>query len=127
MIRSYAVVVYGAMINIQLRSNAIILRDERKWFKDNCTRKLQGWISECDRLVEFILQDSVYQPLSLQEREDIVKAFDFSKLQRVWGRKLMAYRRISGHRGHFYNPASAYVPQDGWYTNYCERGRYLGR
>ncbi|KAJ3004821.1 hypothetical protein NUW54_g4631 [Trametes sanguinea] len=38
-----------------------------------------------DALEEFLVKGGVYQPLSLQERADIVKAFGFS------------------HRGHFYN------------------------
>ncbi|KAL4242825.1 hypothetical protein ABKN59_011535 [Abortiporus biennis] len=61
-------------------------QEERKWFSENCRSKVDAWSQECDKLKEFLLNlDGTYQPLSLQEREDIVKAFDFS------------------HRGHFYN------------------------
>jgi len=61
------------------------LRDERQWFKDNCGRKVERWREECTELEKVMLSDKFYQPLSLQERADIVKAFGFS------------------HRGHFYN------------------------
>jgi len=61
------------------------LQAERLWFRQNCQQKLHKWLEECDNLVKYIREDKVYQPLSLQEREDIVKAFGFS------------------HRGHFYN------------------------
>ncbi|KAH9934852.1 uncharacterized protein B0H18DRAFT_1114692 [Fomitopsis serialis] len=61
------------------------LRDEREWFKDNCGRKVERWREECTELEKVMLSDKFYQPLSLQERADIVKAFGFT------------------HRGHFYN------------------------
>lgn len=53
------------------------LRDERIWFKDNCGRKVERWREECAELEKAMLSDKFYQPLSLQEREDIVKAFGF--------------------------------------------------
>ncbi|KAI0043384.1 hypothetical protein FA95DRAFT_405685 [Auriscalpium vulgare] len=62
-----------------------VLMEERTWFSENCREKAQKYIEEYDNLAEHILHDSAYAPLSLQEREDIVKAFGFS------------------HRGHFYN------------------------
>ncbi|KAI0956522.1 hypothetical protein AcW1_005178 [Taiwanofungus camphoratus] len=58
---------------------------ERTWYNDNCRKKVLRWKRDCDELATFMLVDKVYQPLSLQERQDIVKAFGFS------------------HRGHFYN------------------------
>ncbi|KZT65176.1 hypothetical protein DAEQUDRAFT_539533 [Daedalea quercina L-15889] len=61
------------------------LKDERAWFNENCGRKVERWREECTELEQLMLSDKFYQPLSLQEREDIVKAFGFS------------------HRGHFYN------------------------
>ncbi|CDO69109.1 hypothetical protein BN946_scf185042.g11 [Trametes cinnabarina] len=61
------------------------LKAERGWIEDNCGRKVESWKKECDALEEFLVKGGVYQPLSLQEREDIVKALGFS------------------HRGHFYN------------------------
>ncbi|KAI0628064.1 hypothetical protein C8Q77DRAFT_1068619 [Trametes polyzona] len=61
------------------------MQTERKWLDDNCRRKVNVWQNECDALEEFIVKGGIYQPLSLQEREDIVKALGFS------------------HGGHFYN------------------------
>ncbi|KAI0353983.1 hypothetical protein OH77DRAFT_1426841 [Trametes cingulata] len=61
------------------------LKMERQWLEENCRRKIEIWQKECDALEQFLLKGGFYQPLSLQEREDIVKAFGFS------------------HRGHFYN------------------------
>ncbi|KAJ8454017.1 hypothetical protein ONZ51_g13274 [Trametes cubensis] len=70
------------------------LKDERAWLYKNCRRKVETWVEECNALNEFIVKGGFYQPLSLQEREDIVKAFGFCKcyeLSAIW------------HRGHFYN------------------------
>ncbi|KAI0056438.1 hypothetical protein BV25DRAFT_1872764 [Artomyces pyxidatus] len=61
------------------------LKEERQWFTKNCHDKASKYLEEYDNLKEHILTDSGYTPLSLQEREDIVKAFGFT------------------HRGHFYN------------------------
>ncbi|KAI0816803.1 hypothetical protein BC628DRAFT_1334253 [Trametes gibbosa] len=61
------------------------MREERKWVDENCRIKVDAWRKECDALEEFLLKDGFYQPITLQERADIVKAFGFS------------------HRGHFYN------------------------
>lgn len=61
------------------------LKKEGIWFQDNCARKVHCWLQECKQLEEYLLVDSPYQLLSLQEKEDIVRAFNFS------------------HRGHFYN------------------------
>ena len=55
------------------------LQEERAWFKDNCSRKVERCREECVELERAMLSDKFYQPLSLQEREDIVKAFDFCK------------------------------------------------
>ncbi|KAI0071801.1 hypothetical protein K474DRAFT_1630013 [Panus rudis PR-1116 ss-1] len=63
------------------------MREERLWFDENCGKKLDLWMSECDELEKVIMTGAVYQPLSLQEREDIVRAF---------GNEFT-------HRGHFYN------------------------
>ncbi|OSX56367.1 hypothetical protein POSPLADRAFT_1050853 [Postia placenta MAD-698-R-SB12] len=59
--------------------------EEMRWFEDNCARKVKRWQEECDELAKYLVGDTSYEPLSLQEKEDIVKAFNFS------------------HRGHFYN------------------------
>ncbi|OSD04967.1 hypothetical protein PYCCODRAFT_1475560 [Trametes coccinea BRFM310] len=61
------------------------MRAEREWISENCGRKVDSWKEECDALEQFLVKGGFYQPLSLQERADIVKAFGFS------------------HRGHFYN------------------------
>ncbi|OBZ65601.1 hypothetical protein A0H81_14501 [Grifola frondosa] len=62
------------------------LKNERKWVDENCRQKVEHWRSECDELEKYVLTDGIfYEPLSLQEKSDIVKAFNFS------------------HRGHFYN------------------------
>ncbi|PCH39561.1 nucleoside triphosphate hydrolase protein [Wolfiporia cocos MD-104 SS10] len=61
------------------------LRDERRWYSNECRRKMEKWVEECNELEQSILKDKEYQPLTHQEREEIVKAFGFS------------------HRGHFYN------------------------
>ncbi|KDQ62856.1 hypothetical protein JAAARDRAFT_202408 [Jaapia argillacea MUCL 33604] len=60
------------------------VKGERAWFKDNCSQKGNRYIREFEDLKEHIMTDKGYEPLSLQEREDIVKALSFT------------------HRGHFY-------------------------
>ena len=55
------------------------LKDERVWLYKNCRRKVETWVEECNAFNEFIVKGGFYQPLSLQEREDIVKAFGFCK------------------------------------------------
>ncbi|KAG7096529.1 hypothetical protein E1B28_003958 [Marasmius oreades] len=61
------------------------LLEERQWFKDNCRVKVERVFREVQELEKHVSQDTIYQPVSLQEKADIVKAFNFS------------------HRGHFYN------------------------
>lgn len=51
------------------------LWDENQWFNENCGSKVEQWYKACDDLEQFFLKGGVYIPLSLQEREDIVKAF----------------------------------------------------
>ena len=53
------------------------LKTERKWLEENCSRKVDAWQKECNALEEYIKKGGFYQPLSLQEREEIVKAFGF--------------------------------------------------
>ncbi|KAK7060167.1 hypothetical protein VNI00_000931 [Paramarasmius palmivorus] len=60
-------------------------RAERAWFRDNCLIKFKRILDELPDFVAHIERDTVYQPLSHQEMEDVVKAFGFT------------------HRGHFYN------------------------
>ncbi|KXN89054.1 NFX1-type zinc finger-containing protein 1 [Leucoagaricus sp. SymC.cos] len=61
------------------------LIEERQWLDENCQKKVNAWQSECDKLEVFIVKGGIYEPLSTQELEDIVRSFDFS------------------HSGHFYN------------------------
>ncbi|KAF9534563.1 hypothetical protein CPB83DRAFT_755097 [Crepidotus variabilis] len=61
------------------------LRIETSWFEENCGSKARKYIQEYEDLAEYIHTDRAYQPLSTEEKEAIVKAFDF------------------GYRGHFYN------------------------
>ncbi|KAI0696188.1 hypothetical protein BC835DRAFT_1272285 [Cytidiella melzeri] len=60
------------------------LQAERNWFADNCRRKADKYLSELEKLAEYVRKGGAYEPLSMQEIEDIVKAFDF------------------GYTGHFY-------------------------
>lgn len=61
------------------------MRKEREWFQDNCGSKVGRFVKQLEELESFVRRGGVYQPLSMQEREMIVKAFDF------------------GYTGHFYN------------------------
>ncbi|KAK0443139.1 uncharacterized protein EV420DRAFT_1649417 [Desarmillaria tabescens] len=61
------------------------ISEDRRWFNGNCGAKIERCFTEYEKLEDHLLKDTVYQPMSLQEKEDIVKAFGFS------------------HRGHFYN------------------------
>lgn len=80
------------------------LRKEYLWFEDNCAKKVEQWYKACNDLEQFMMKDGVYIPLSLQEREDIVRAFgsEFStfRLHFSWG---ILTHYILAHRGHFYN------------------------
>ncbi|KAH9170426.1 hypothetical protein EDB89DRAFT_1304023 [Lactarius sanguifluus] len=66
-------------------ANTAELRSEREWFTQNCGEKGDKFVKEYDALATHIRTERGYEPLSLKEREDIVKSFGFS------------------HRGHFYN------------------------
>ncbi|KAI9445926.1 hypothetical protein H4582DRAFT_1805091 [Lactarius indigo] len=66
-------------------ANTAELRSEREWFRQNCREKGDKFVKEYDALATHIRTERGYEPLSLKEREDIVKSFGFS------------------HRGHFYN------------------------
>ncbi|KAH9048669.1 hypothetical protein EDB83DRAFT_2317412 [Lactarius deliciosus] len=61
------------------------LRSERVWFAQNCGEKGDKFVKEYNALATHLRTERGYEPLSLKEKEDIVKAFGFS------------------HRGHFYN------------------------
>lgn len=67
-------------------SNSLkVLGEEHKWFEINCGRKAERYVQEYTELGTHLMTDRGYQPLSIQEMADVVKAFGFS------------------HRGHFYN------------------------
>ncbi|KAH8998233.1 hypothetical protein EDB86DRAFT_3234341 [Lactarius hatsudake] len=66
-------------------ANTAELRSEREWFTQNCGEKGDKFVKEYNALATHIRTERGYEPLSLKEREDIVKSFGFS------------------HRGHFYN------------------------
>ncbi|EKM48985.1 uncharacterized protein PHACADRAFT_214556 [Phanerochaete carnosa HHB-10118-sp] len=61
------------------------MRDERRWFQDNCGCKVDRFIKQLEELESFVRKGGMYEPLSMQEREMIVKTFGF------------------GYTGHFYN------------------------
>ncbi|KAK0199718.1 hypothetical protein DFS33DRAFT_1398406 [Desarmillaria ectypa] len=61
------------------------INENRRWFHGNCGAKIERCFTEYGKLEDYLMKDAVYQPMSLQEKQDIVKAFGFS------------------HRGHFYN------------------------
>ena len=55
------------------------LKNERQWLDENCGKKVEAWQKECNALEDFVVKGGFYQPMSLQEREEIVKAFGFCK------------------------------------------------
>jgi hypothetical protein len=61
-------------------SNIAELRSEREWFAENCQAKGDKFLKEYDALATHLRTERGYEPLALKEREDIVKAFGFSKL-----------------------------------------------
>ncbi|KAF9023025.1 P-loop containing nucleoside triphosphate hydrolase protein [Hymenopellis radicata] len=60
-------------------------RVEREWFDTNCRVLADGYIQDYKNLKEHVMTNKGYSPLSLEEKQEIVKAFNF------------------GYRGHFYN------------------------
>jgi hypothetical protein len=55
------------------------LKAERAWFVQNCRERGDKYVAEYSALATHILMETVYEPLSLQEMENIVKAFEFRK------------------------------------------------
>jgi hypothetical protein len=55
------------------------LKAERAWFGQNCRAKGDKYVEEYHKLANYLLTESGYAPLSLQEKADIVKAFGFCK------------------------------------------------
>jgi hypothetical protein len=55
------------------------LKVERAWFVQNCRERGDKYVKEYSVLARHLLAETVYEPLSLQEKEDVVKAFGFCK------------------------------------------------
>ncbi|KAK0475781.1 hypothetical protein IW261DRAFT_1552397 [Armillaria novae-zelandiae] len=66
-------------------NNLSEINEDRRWFHGSCGAKIERCFAEYGKLEDHIINDGDYQPVSLQEKQDIVKALGFS------------------HRGHFYN------------------------
>jgi hypothetical protein len=81
------------------------LKSEREWFAENCHAKGDKFVKEYDALATHLRTDRGYEPLSLKEREDIVKAFGFCKFIFQFSSKRHIVDGIffAAHRGHFYN------------------------
>lgn len=52
---------------------------ERAWFAQNCRERGGKYVDEYSKLATYLLTESGYAPLSLQEKADIIKAFGFCK------------------------------------------------
>ncbi|TFY69868.1 hypothetical protein EVG20_g2978 [Dentipellis fragilis] len=78
-------------IRSQQSSSMSQLKELRQWFASNCRARVDKFAQAYDELAEHIRTNTAYQPLSLQEKMDIVKAFGFS------------------HRGHFYTCANGHA------------------
>ncbi len=55
------------------------LIEERAWFAQNCRERGDKYVEEYSKLATYIITESGYAPLSLQEKEDVIKAFGFCK------------------------------------------------
>ena len=55
------------------------LIEERAWFDQNCRIRGDKYVEEYGNLATHLLTESGYAPLSLQEKEDVIKAFGFCK------------------------------------------------
>ena len=53
------------------------LKSERAWFTKNCQEKVDKFVKEYGALATHLRTERGYEPLSLKEREDIVKSFGF--------------------------------------------------
>ncbi|KAH9170424.1 hypothetical protein EDB89DRAFT_2071946 [Lactarius sanguifluus] len=60
-------------------ANTAELRSEREWFTQNCGEKGDKFVKEYNALATHIRTERGYEPLSLKEREDIVKSFGFCR------------------------------------------------
>jgi len=55
------------------------MREERAWFAQNCRERGDKYVVEYSKLATYLLTESGYAPLSLQEKQDVIKAFGFCK------------------------------------------------
>ena len=76
---------------------------ERAWFSKNCREKGEKYVEEYNKLADCLLTEAVYEPVSLQEKADIVKAFGFCKSLIDAEQGGIIKCCILAHRGHFYN------------------------
>ncbi|KAH9052543.1 hypothetical protein EDB87DRAFT_1570453 [Lactarius vividus] len=61
------------------------IKSEREWFTQNCREKGDKFVKEYNALATYLRTERGYEPLTLKEKQDIVKSFGFSPM------------------GHFYN------------------------
>ncbi|GJJ08048.1 hypothetical protein Clacol_002255 [Clathrus columnatus] len=54
------------------------LQEERKWFNDNCAANVDQFIADLKELKEFAKRGGRYQPVSLQEKQDVLNALGFA-------------------------------------------------
>ena len=66
-------------------TNTAEMKAEREWFTQNCREKGDKYAKEYEALATHILTEKGYEPLSLKEKADIVKAFNFCKCQILSG------------------------------------------
>jgi hypothetical protein len=80
------------------------MNEERLWFKENCTSRAEKVFAAYVSLREQVTKTEVlYQSVSLQEKQDIVKAFGFGMERSQHSVYLTTYKSCAGHAGHFYN------------------------
>ena len=78
------------------------LQEARKWLNENCRKKVDAWEKECDKLEYSVMNGVLYQPVSTQELEDIVRSFGFCMFDLPLLLTGLNIARIA-HSGHFYN------------------------
>ncbi|KAI9445912.1 hypothetical protein H4582DRAFT_1804013 [Lactarius indigo] len=58
-------------------TNTDEIKSEREWFTKNCGEKGDKFLKEYEALATYLRTEGGYQPLSLKEKQDIVKSFEF--------------------------------------------------
>ena len=66
-------------------TNTADIRTERGWFTQHCREKGDKFVKEYNALATYLITEEGYEPLSLREMEDIVKAFNFCEFQILSG------------------------------------------